>query len=176
MVSLAVTCFSCNENRAREATRGERPVTVATPAGESAREPRPAEGAATFSRAAWQTPEKAGPPGVSPPPATLGKGKFNSAQACGSCHQAIFAKWSHSMHSNSYLDPVFRDALYKAHYLSQGKAAPTCLRCHSPTVSETKDYYGTAEITREGVTCDYCHSIGALSTDTSGATKYQIDW
>jgi hypothetical protein len=176
VVSLAVTCFSCNESRAREATRGERPVTVATPAGERASEPRPAEGAATVSWAASQTLEKAEPAAVSAPPATLAKGKFNSAQACGSCHQAIFAKWSHSMHSNSYVDPVFRDALYKAHYLSQGKAAPACLRCHSPTVGETKDYYGTAQITREGVTCDFCHSIGAISTDASGTTRYQLDW
>ena len=110
------------------------------------------------------------------PPAKLNTGKFNSAQTCGSCHQAIFAKWSHSMHSNSYLDPVFQEALFKAHYLSQGKAAQQCLRCHSPTVSETKDFFGTTEITREGVTCDYCHSIGALATDASGATKYQLDW
>jgi hypothetical protein len=108
-------------------------------------------------------------------PAGLETGKFNSAQACGACHQAIFAKWTNSMHSNSYLDPVFRNALFKAHYLSQGKAAPTCLRCHSPTVAESKDFYGVSEITREGVTCDFCHSIGALEQDTRGV-RYQIDW
>ena len=172
LISLGMTCICCKESRAREVARGERPVAVASAAAE--RSPRPVAG----TRAAeWTAPETIGrlAPAASRP-ATLGTGKFNSAQACGTCHEAIFAKWSHSMHSNSYLDPVFRDALFKAHYLSQGKAAPTCLRCHSPTVTETKDFYGTAEITREGVTCDFCHSIGAISTDASGATKYQLDW
>lgn len=174
LVSLAVPSFSCNDNRAREATRGERPVAIAAPAPE--REPRPLEVTATTASWTPQAPEDRAPVAASSAPATLGKGKFNSAQACGTCHQAIYAKWQHSMHSNSFVDPVFRDALYKAHYLSQGKAAPTCLRCHSPTVSETRDFYGTQAITREGVTCDYCHSIGAISTDASGGTKYQIDW
>jgi len=109
-------------------------------------------------------------------PAKLSTGKFNSAKSCGSCHQAIYAKWSHSMHSNAFVDPVFQDALFKAHYLSQGKAAPVCLRCHSPTVTETYDFFGTSEIAREGVTCDYCHSIGSLTSDAAGGTRYQLDW
>ncbi len=176
LLSLGVIGLSCNESRAREATRGERAVAVAPAAVERRAEPRAPETWAVAASAAPQTIEKRELPPARSTPATLSTGKFNSAQACGTCHQAIFAKWSHSMHSNSYVDPVFRDALFKAHYLSQGKAAPTCLRCHSPTVSETKDFYGTQEITREGVTCDFCHSIGALTNDAAGGTQYQLDW
>ena len=113
---------------------------------------------------------------ASAPPAKLASGKFNSARSCGSCHQAIFDKWTQSMHANSYVDPAFRDALYKAHYLSQGAAAAICLRCHSPTAAESQDLYGTSALTREGVTCDFCHSIGALSKDAAGGVLYQIDW
>ena len=160
---LTVSVLACNQRRMVETgadARVEDPPAF--------REPE--------SAPAWLEPEpprRAAPVAV---PAKLATGKFNSARECGACHQAIYSRWAHSMHSNSYLDPVFRDALYKAHYVSQGKAAPACLRCHSPTTAETKDFYGTAEITREGVTCDFCHSIGALGTEPGGGIRYQLDW
>lgn len=106
----------------------------------------------------------------------LQKGAYNSARACGACHESIFRRWSRSMHANSFLDPVFKSALLKAHYESQGKAAAQCLRCHSPTVTATGDIYGTTALTKEGVTCDYCHSIGELVTDGGFDIRYQVDW
>ena len=112
-------------------------------------------------------------PLASPP--KLVQGKFNSARACGACHQAIFDRWSKSMHANSFVDPVFRSALYKAHYESQGAAAAICLRCHSPTVTVSKDFYGTGDVSREGVTCDFCHTVGALTESASGV-QYTLDW
>lgn len=177
LVSLGFIGLSCNEKPARAATGGERAAAVEEPAPERLPEPEPRAAETARAVATSTAPEMPRLEVVKgAPPATLGQGKFNSAQACGSCHQAIFAKWSHSMHSNAFLDPVFRDALFKAQYLSQGKAAAVCLRCHSPTVTETNDLYGTAQITHEGVTCDYCHSIGGLATNAAGATSYQIDW
>jgi len=145
---------------------------------------------ATVARAA--EPEDLPTPTKPPPPAVasarieleplemdevkLLKGKYNSARACGACHDSIFKRWSRSMHANSFNDPVFKSALLKAHYESQGKAAAQCLRCHSPTVAATGDIYGTTPLTREGVTCDYCHSIGELVTDGGPDLRYQVDW
>ena len=176
-ISLAAAVFACKERRVAKAQAAEPPP----PQQFSDSEPRLLQPATETARQAKAAPVERMTPvakvaSVAKSPSKLDSGKFNSAQACGACHQAIYSKWSHSMHSNSYQDPVFKEALYKAHYLSEGKAAPACLRCHSPTTVESKDFYGTTEITREGVTCDYCHSIGALSTDATGLTQYQIDW
>ena len=104
----------------------------------------------------------------------LVKGQFNSARACGACHEAIFDKWAGSMHATSYTDPTFLSAFYKAYYESQGTAGPTCLRCHAPTTQVTKDVYGTQEITQEGVTCDFCHSLSGAPNKTDG--RHDIDW
>lgn len=104
------------------------------------------------------------------------RGKFNSARACGACHDSIFRRWSRSMHANSFIDPVFKSALLRAHYESEGKAAPQCLRCHSPTTTVTGDFYGTAALTKEGVTCDFCHSIGELAMDAGTDVRYVLDW
>lgn len=100
--------------------------------------------------------------------------KFNSSRICGACHTNIFAGWSRGMHAQAFVDPIFQDAFAKAYYASGGEAAKLCLRCHSPTVSRTKDYLGKLELTREGVTCDYCHSIDRVE-EKAGKTTYTID-
>lgn len=172
-LSLTASILGCKQRRTPQARADEPPP----PQQFSDPAPAPQQPMGRAALPLREAPERAvAVTALAKPSSKLETGKFNSAEACGACHQAIYAKWSHSMHSHSYLDPVFQDALYKAHYRSQGTAAPECLRCHSPTTTQTKDFYGGSAITREGVTCDFCHTVGALSTNARGATEYQLDW
>jgi hypothetical protein len=86
-------------------------------------------------------------------------GQFVSAKRCGSCHKDIYAAWNMSLHAASAEDSIFK-ASYEEALQTVGEQAKTlCLACHAPTVVVTKDYDMTREITREGVTCDFCHSL-----------------
>lgn len=107
--------------------------------------------------------------------AVVATDRFNSARVCGACHQEIFEHWSRSMHALAYEDPIFKSAFLRAYYETGGEAAALCLRCHSPTVTETKDFLGKQDITREGITCDYCHSISGITQDKDGVTHVTID-
>ncbi len=101
--------------------------------------------------------------------------RYQSARICGSCHEDILFKWAHSMHALAYTDRVFRQALLEAYYYSEGKAAERCLRCHSPTAVETGDFLGKQDLTLEGVTCDYCHSIDGIEEGPHGTLRARID-
>jgi hypothetical protein len=66
------------------------------------------------------------------------------------------------MHAYSYSDPIFFTAYQKAMQLSE-KSRKLCLQCHAPTTIISQDYDAKREITKEGVTCDFCHTIEAIS-------------
>lgn len=107
--------------------------------------------------------------------AVVATDRFNSARVCGACHGEIFEKWSNSMHALAYDDPIFQASFLKAYYDSAGEAAALCLRCHSPTIVETRDFLGKLDLTREGVTCDYCHSMSSITQDAAGQARVTID-
>lgn len=81
---------------------------------------------------------------------------FTLASKCGECHTDIYKEWKNSLHAQSFEDPVFQDAYKKIINTEEQKL---CLTCHVPTVSETKDYMIKQEISKEGITCDFCHSV-----------------
>ncbi len=84
---------------------------------------------------------------------------FAAAAACGACHVDHYSNWKNSLHALSYTNPIFQAAYQKAYAETSGKAAQLCLPCHAPTVRLTGDYGAKDEITREGITCDFCHSV-----------------
>ncbi|MEK6777885.1 MAG: multiheme c-type cytochrome [bacterium] len=81
------------------------------------------------------------------------------AKICGQCHHEIFKTWSLSMHAHAMDDPIFESTYALAYTQTGGKAKKLCLRCHAPTVLLTKDFDQELEITREGITCDFCHAV-----------------
>ncbi|MFQ5490516.1 MAG: multiheme c-type cytochrome [Phycisphaerae bacterium] len=105
---------------------------------------------------------------------------FNSAEVCGECHQSIHAVWQHSIHSQAFSSGVFQAAYKAAKESGAPERARLCLECHAPVVRETGDYQAEDSITREGVTCDFCHSIRSVNLDGAapqvdvdvGRTKY----
>ena len=105
---------------------------------------------------------------------------FTSAHVCGACHQAIHASWQQSMHSRAFTNGVFQASYREAKRLYPTEHAQLCLTCHAPTVRNTGDYAAQLPMTKEGVTCDFCHSVRGVNLDTPqevfelslGRTKY----
>lgn len=94
-----------------------------------------------------------------PLPAGSAEPAFTSAKVCGNCHVAIYQGWKGSLHANAVSDPVFYSLFLETSRETGGKADALCLSCHAPTVSVTGDLKLADPVSREGVTCDYCHSV-----------------
>jgi len=88
-------------------------------------------------------------------------GQFVSANRCGSCHKDIYSAWRGSLHALAVEDDLFKASYEEAIELTGGEAKKLCLTCHAPTVVVTGDYDLTQAVTREGVNCDFCHSLKA---------------
>lgn len=105
---------------------------------------------------------------------------FSPSQECGKCHINIHQAWSNSMHAKAIEDPVFK--LDYLHALDENgeKIRGYCLSCHSPTTRYTGDIYLKNRISREGINCDFCHSIYAVDLENPkdpfkvnpGSTQY----
>jgi nitrate/TMAO reductase-like tetraheme cytochrome c subunit len=89
----------------------------------------------------------------------LQTGEFNSSEICGECHEEIYKMWKRSMHSSALSDPIFEASFLKAYWETRGEAQQVCLRCHAPIAAATGDLNLHNPVSREGVTCDYCHSV-----------------
>lgn len=90
---------------------------------------------------------------------------YTSSRQCARCHKDIYSSWKKSLHSFSLQDPIFDAAFMQALKVGGEEARRTCLRCHAPTVVITGDYDLTDGVSREGVTCDFCHSVTAVHLD-----------
>ncbi len=96
------------------------------------------------------------------PPSPAG---FTSAKVCGECHVAIYEGWKGSLHANAVNDPVFYTIFLETSRETGGKSDPLCLSCHAPTTRITRDWRLQEPVSKEGVTCDFCHSVQALRSD-----------
>ncbi len=81
------------------------------------------------------------------------------AKVCRECHQEIYSMWKQSMHAHAVDDPIFVATYVLSYLRTAGEAGRLCLRCHAPTTGLTRDFEQALEITKEGITCDFCHSV-----------------
>ena len=95
---------------------------------------------------------------------------YSSARECAACHQTIHKYWSESEHSRAASSPVFRAALAQAQAGAPDPAAVRreCVWCHAPTALVTGDYALEGAIAREGVSCDFCHTIADVEMGRAG--------
>ncbi|MDF1536925.1 MAG: multiheme c-type cytochrome [bacterium] len=93
--------------------------------------------------------------------------EFEDPGQCKICHGEIYKQWQGSMHSNSWLDPVFQ-ALWKVgDDETDGAIRNLCAGCHSPigTVAEEvvfdpdKGRFVAGPLAEKGVQCDFCHTV-----------------
>jgi len=87
------------------------------------------------------------------------KDGYTESQVCGACHTWIYKEWKNSLHGSSMSDPVFV-GVYDD--VENEEDRRFCLKCHAPTVRVTGDYDFAQSITKEGVTCDFCHTIKSV--------------
>lgn len=101
------------------------------------------------------------------PPATIDfqPGRFTSSERCGACHKDIYSAWRGSRHAASLEGAIFKTSYQQALQATSGQAKNICPICHAPTVVVSGDWDLTEPITREGITCDFCHSL--TGTDLS---------
>jgi hypothetical protein len=88
---------------------------------------------------------------------------YTSAKVCANCHEDIYNMWSRSLHALSLTDPVFDVAFMQVLKAGDAKARQFCLRCHAPTTRVTRDFALRDEVTREGINCDFCHTISLVN-------------
>lgn len=88
-----------------------------------------------------------------------------SSKDCQECHEEIFNHWKNAMHSMAIEDPIFKASYMESYFNTAGEAKFNCLRCHAPVTLINKDYDLKEEITKEGVNCDFCHSIKKVNLD-----------
>ena len=86
---------------------------------------------------------------------------YAPAAECAQCHQPIHTYWSESEHARAATKPSYLAALGAAVEGSADKPAVRqgCVWCHAPTALVTGDYELRSPIAREGVTCDFCHTV-----------------
>lgn len=99
---------------------------------------------------------------------------YTSARVCGECHSDIYESWKNSLHAFSLTDPIFDTAYMQAVKEAGEEARKVCLRCHAPMTMVNGDYELREGVTREGVSCDFCHTVTAVHLD--GREKpYTVD-
>lgn len=105
----------------------------------------------------------------------LEKKGYSKAAVCGRCHTLIYQSWKDTLHARSLVDPIFDTAYLEAYRMTQGKAKTFCLACHAPTTQFTKDFEIRQEITSEGITCDFCHTLKDVKLAKQGLHELKIE-
>jgi len=94
---------------------------------------------------------------------------FRSATVCAQCHPEIFRTWRSSEHASAWTDPLFQISLDRIRRESPGEESP-CGHCHNPLPFFLDPEDPKASIfSREGVTCEFCHSVEFLLQGIEGA-------
>jgi hypothetical protein len=94
---------------------------------------------------------------------TLDSKTFNPAARCGECHIDIHAFWTTSMHARAFTDPAFQATFQDPRIQRDEAIKRRCLQCHAPAAYyDRKLGLKSGGAGREGVTCDFCHSVQAV--------------
>jgi hypothetical protein len=101
---------------------------------------------------------------------------FTPATECKECHEEHYDEWQHSMHAYAMKDPVFFSGWNEEQTHRPNTGERFCIQCHSPVAFttgtdlsefETPESVANSslpESIKEGIACDYCHSITGLSS------------
>ncbi len=90
---------------------------------------------------------------------------FNSASTCGECHVDIYAMWLQSFHSKAMADATFLGAFQDPRVKDNERARAHCVQCHAPTLHYDTNLDPSSGLVKEGVTCDFCHSVQNMALD-----------
>ncbi len=95
-------------------------------------------------------------------PAPLLATDYQHATVCGVCHVEIHRTWQGSQHASAFTDPAFQLPYDRLRRGNPGKTF-ACEHCHNPMRFLLPQGDPRASLfSREGVTCDFCHSVSAV--------------
>src|SRR5262249_36561079 len=120
------------------------------------------------------------PGGLLPAAVAAGAGAaspYTPAGECAKCHPSIYKYWSESSHAKAVQSSLFPQALSRALELSSDatRTKKECVGCHSPTTLVTGDVEMTQAISRQGVSCDFCHTVKEVDLAAAGWPPFQLD-
>ncbi|MHC4597705.1 MAG: multiheme c-type cytochrome [Planctomycetota bacterium] len=96
---------------------------------------------------------------------------YESSRNCRICHPTQYATWSNSMHAKTAVESAFSGLIPG----TPKKTLESCMGCHAPTFLVTGDNDFKDEITREGITCDFCHTVtGVVPGRTRNEFEIQV--
>ncbi|MBF0302800.1 MAG: cytochrome c554 family protein [Desulfamplus sp.] len=109
--------------------------------------------------------------------------QFISPETCGGCHEQIYEQWQGSMHKLAYDDVIYNSVanagLVGLTDKDEIEEAEHCQTCHTPVgyitgypLKTSDDKTKIAEIAKQGVQCDYCHSITGAYSVYNAKFKY----
>ncbi len=101
----------------------------------------------------------------SPKPPKVNPDGYTSARVCGGCHTDIYNSWKKSMHAFSLSDPIFDTSFMQSLKEAGEVARQRCLHCHAPMTMMNGDYELAQGVSREGVSCDFCHTVTDVHLD-----------
>jgi cytochrome c554/c'-like protein len=87
---------------------------------------------------------------------------YTSAKVCGECHQDIHKAWSESAHAKAVTDPAFQAGLKESEEKHGQDSRKLCLACHAPTTRFTQATDLADPLVKEGITCDFCHTVKSV--------------
>ena len=99
-----------------------------------------------------------------------GGSPYVSSKNCGACHDVMYKAWADSPHARSAQSPAFLETLRRVVEAApdKGAARQGCVWCHAPTTILTGDLELQQPISREGVTCDFCHTVADVDLEKEG--------
>ena len=106
----------------------------------------------------------------------LNKKGFSSSRKCGQCHRELFDAWKRSLHADASGNAVFRAAYLQVYFEKGERARKACLGCHAPVAYYNNDPKLTQSISREGVSCDFCHSIAEVLPGTPEGPQFRFEF
>jgi len=101
-------------------------------------------------------------------------GEPATSDTCGRCHRDIYRMWRDSIHAEAAEDPFFFETYRATLDRGQIKQAKICLSCHAPFAAASGDMALSKSLNREGVNCEFCHSLTAVEITDRGP-KHRLD-
>ena len=99
--------------------------------------------------------------------------QFIEPEVCSGCHEEIFKQWEGSMHSKSFLDPLWRAST--KFFAAQTETSDekleiyACVKCHTPLgfrsgaiTGPDNDFKDVPGILNHGIFCNWCHNISEV--------------
>jgi hypothetical protein len=114
--------------------------------------------------------------GYTPPPLYRSDVNLQQAETCKNCHLDISEQWERSAHSKSERskNQLFGRMYFHSLRITRGATLVNCGPCHEPTTYVNQDFNSIREVSREGVTCVFCHMVSGPGPST-GNPPVELD-